>query len=111
MVVYRMYELLCQAEQKVVICHATDLRLIKPLEGTKTPPIYIVHFQCPRDKLYSLNLCTAGHLDLLNYSDSRLQLLNEPLSQQLLEMLLHKLEKYEQLTYEDFIREIDELGS
>ena len=104
-----MYELLCQAEQQLVICHTTDLRLIKHLEGTKTPPIYVVQFQCPRDNLYSLNLCTAGHLDLLHYSDDRLKLLNEPLSQQLLSVLLEKLETYEQLTYDDFLREVGEL--
>ncbi len=106
-----MYELLCQAEQKIVMCHTTDLRLIKPLEGSKTPPIYIVHFQCPRDNLYSLNLCTAGHLDLLNYSDDRLRTLSEPLSQQLLEILLEKLRTYEQLTYDDFLREVDGLDA
>lgn len=104
-----MYELLCQAEQKVVLCDTTDLRLIKPLEGARTPPIYIVHFQCPRDKLYSLNLCTAGHLDLINYSDPRLRSLNAPLSQKLLELLLEKLETYERLTYDDFLREVDGL--
>lgn len=106
-----LYELLCQAEKKVVLCNTTDLRAIKHLEGTKTPPIYIVHFQCPHDKLYSLNLCTAGHLDLLHYSDTRLQLIERPLSQQLLEVFLEKLEKYDQLTYEDFMREMDELGN
>ena len=105
-----MYELLCQAEQKVVLCSTTDLRTIKHLEGTKTPPIYVVHFQCPRDSLYSLNLCTAGHLDLIHYSDDRLHMLSQSLSQQLMGMLLEKLEQYESLTYEDFMREIDELG-
>lgn len=106
-----MYELLCQAEQKIVICHTTDLRVIKPLEGTSTPPIYIVHFQCPKDKLYSLNLCTAGHLDLINYSDPRLSQLSEPLSQAVLEALLERLTGYEELTYEDFLGEIDDLAS
>ena len=105
-----LYELLCQAEQKVVLCNTTDIRAIKPLEGAKTPPIYIVHFQCPRDQLYSLNLCTAGHLDLINYSDDRLRLIDQPLSQELLELLLAKLETYDRLTYEDFLKEIDELG-
>ncbi len=105
-----LYELLCQAEQKVVLCNTTDIRTIKPLAGAKTPPIYIVHFQCPRDQLYSLNLCTAGHLDLINYSDDRLRLIDQPLSQELLELLLAKLETYDRLTYEDFLKEIDELG-
>lgn len=104
-----IYELICQAEQKVVLCNTTDLRSIKPLEGSSKPPIYIVHFQCPHDKLYSLNLCTAGHLDLIHYSDERLRLIEQPLSQQLLELLLKKLETYDRLTYEDFIREIDTL--
>jgi len=104
-----IYELLCQAEEKVVLCNTTDLRSIKPLEGTKSPPIYIVYFQCPRDKLYSLNLCTAGHLDLIYYSDPRLRLIDQPLGQQLLDLLLAKLDGYDQLTYEDFIREIDSL--
>ncbi len=104
-----MYELLCQAEQQLVICSTTDLRLIKHLEGTKTPPIYIVQFQCPRDDLYSLKLSPAGHLELLHYSARRPKLLDEPLSQQLLSVLLEKLETYEQLTYEDFLREVDEL--
>ena len=106
-----MYELLCQAEQKVVLCSTTDLRTIKHLEGTKRPPIYVVHFQCPRDHLYSLNLCTAGHLDLIHYSDDRLQILSQNLSQQLLEVLLDKVEQYDSLTYDDFLREIDELDT
>ena len=106
-----IYELLCQAEQKVVLCHTTDLRSIKPLEGTKSPPIYVVHFQCPRDKLYSLNLCTAGHLDLIYYSDARLKQINPDLNQQLLELLLDKLEKYERLTYDDFLHEVDSLDT
>jgi hypothetical protein len=105
-----MYELICQAEQKVVLCSTTDLRSVRPLEGTKTPPIYVVHFQCPHDDLYSLNLCTAGHLDLIHYSDPRLRLIDRPLSQQLLGTLLEKLESYDRLTYKDFLREIDELN-
>lgn len=105
-----IYELICQAEQKVVLCNTTDLRVIRPLEGTKAPQIYIVHFQCPHDGLYSLNLCTAGHLDLIYYHDERLKLIEQPLSQQLLEMLLEKLEKSDHLTYEDFMNEIDSLG-
>lgn len=104
-----IYELLCQAEQKVVLCNTTDLRSIRPLEGAKAPPIYIVHFQCPHDKLYSLNLCTAGHLDLIYYSDKRLKTVDSGLNQQLLEVLLDKLEKYDKLTYQDFLSEIDEL--
>ena len=102
-----IFELLCQAEQKVVLCNTTDLRSIKPLEGTKTPPIYVVSFQCPRDSLYSLNLCTAGHLDLIHYSDPRLKLIGQSLSQQLIELLLERLESYDKLTYQDFLSEID----
>ncbi|MBI4744592.1 MAG: hypothetical protein HY776_07240 [Actinobacteria bacterium] len=103
-----LYELLCQPERKIVLCHTTDLRTIKPLEGTVTPPIYIVHFQCPKDKLYSVNLCSSGHLDLINYADSRLRLLSEPLRQEFLELLIERLMKYEELTLEDFLREIEE---
>lgn len=102
-----VYELLCQVENKIVLCHTTDLRAIKPLEGTKSPPIYVVEFQCPKDQVYSINLCTSGHLDLIYYSDERLRLIEQPLRQELLGLLMEKLQTYEHLTYEDFLREIE----
>lgn len=103
-----LYELLCQPENRIVLCHTTDLRVIKPLEGTKNPHIYVVEFQCPRDKLYSINLCSEGHLDLVHYADPRLSILNQPLRQEFLEVLIERLQTYDHLTYEDFLREIGE---
>ena len=104
-----VYELLCQAENKIVLCYTTDLRAIRPLKGTKSPPIYVVEFQCPRDKTYSLNLCTSGHLDLIYYSDERLCLIKKPLRQEILELLMKRLQSCEHLTYDDFLREIENL--
>ena len=101
-----MYELLCQAEDKLVLCHTTDLRVIQPLEGTKSPPVYIVQFQCPRDRTFSVNLCSSGHLDLVYYSDPRLELLSKPMRRQFLAILLERLQRTQSLTYEDFLKEM-----
>lgn len=104
-----LYELLCHAEHRLVLCHTTDLRRIQPLAGTQTPPIYVVQFECPNDHMMSLNLCSAGHLDLINYSDPRLMLLTAQIKQELQELLLSRLEKYNLLTYEDFLKEVGDL--
>ena len=103
-----IYELLCQAEQRSVVCHTTDLRRIQPLHGSSTPQIYVVQFVCPNDRLTSLNLCTAGHLALIHHTDDRLQLLSTELHSDLLEVLMERLDSYEELSYEDFLREVDQ---
>jgi len=106
-----MYEFLCHAEKRRVLCHTTDLRRIQPLEGAERPPIYVVHFECPNDHLLSLNLCTAGHLDLVYYSDPRLESLSALVRQEFQGLLIARLESYDQLTYKDFLREIGELSA